>query len=259
VRVFQDVYRPASVPLTHALACRGAGLVAPTSARLTGRSLATVLGVPLLRGSDPVEMVAPLPDAATGVRGICVRAASRGPLGSAAWHGVPITSPERMAFDLAARHDLETAVGHLDAAARERLIDLDALAPWLQERHDDDVVAVRAACALADARAGSPPESVCRVRLVRAGFSVVPQHRVCLGHRFIARVDLALVDLRIAIEYDGRWHGALVSQLDDDRRRLNALRDAGWIVVHVTAATLAEGGALEDAVHRAVRQRLAAA
>ena len=259
VRIFHDVYRPASVPMTHALACRGAGLIAPASARLTGRSLATVRGLSLLKGSDPVEMVAPLPDAATGVRGLRVRAASRGPLGSGTWRGVPVTSRERMAFDLAARHDLETAVSHLDAAAGKGLVDLGAFASWLKDRHDDDVVAVREACALADARAASPPESVCRVRLHRAGLPVVPQHQVHAGARLVARVDLALVELRIAIEYDGRWHGALVSQLDDDRRRLNALRDAGWIVVHVTAATLADRGALEDAVHRAVRQRLRAA
>ena len=195
----------------------------------------------------------------SAVRGAPHPHSRRGPLGSGTWCGVPVTSRERMAFDLVARHGVEAGASHLDAAARQGSVDLPALASWLEGRHDDDVVAAREACALADPRAESPPESVCRVRLLRAGFAVVPQHRVCAGQRFVARVDLALVDRRIAIEHDGRWHGALAAQLDEDRRRLNALREAGWIVVHVTAATLAERGALEDAVHRAVRQRSAVA
>ena len=255
VRVLQDVYRPVHVPLTHPLKCRAAGLVAPSGSRLTGRSLATVLDVPLLGPADDVEMVGPAAAAGDGVRGIRLRAASRGPLGSAAWRGVPITTPERLAYDLAARFDLETAVSHLDAVARAGLVDLDALAVWLRDRHDDDVCRVREACALADPRAESPPESVCRVRLVRAGFDVVPQHRVRDHRGVVARVDLALLQLRIAIEYEGAWHAALADQLHKDRQRLNRLREAGWLVVYATAETLRERGALVDAVRRAVAQR----
>jgi len=255
-RVLHDVYRPAHVPLTHSLKCRAASLVAPTDARLTGRSLATVLGVPLLGPSDDVEMVGPAGAAGAGVRGIRLRAASRGPLGSATWQDVPITTPERLAYDLAARFDLETAVGHLDAVARAGLIDLDALAGWLLDRHDDDVCRVREACALADPRAESPPESVCRVRLVRAGLDVVPQHRVRDHRGVVARVDLALLELRIAIEYEGAWHAAVADQLHKDRQRLNRLREAGWLVVYVTAETLRERGALVDAVRRAIAQRM---
>jgi very-short-patch-repair endonuclease len=43
---------------------------------------------------------------------------------------------------------------------------------------------------------------------------------------FVARVDLAFPDRRVAIEYDGPWHGE-PGQLARDRRRLNALVTAG--------------------------------
>ncbi|HEX6681430.1 MAG TPA: hypothetical protein VF062_01450, partial [Candidatus Limnocylindrales bacterium] len=46
--------------------------------------------------------------------------------------------------------------------------------------------------------------------------------------------DLALPELKIAVEYDGRWH-ASASQLERDRHRLNRLLGAEWVVFHVTA------------------------
>lgn len=54
---------------------------------------------------------------------------------------------------------------------------------------------------------------------------------------FLARVDLAWPDRRVALEYDGVWHADAV-QLRADRRRLNRLTAAGWIILHVTADRL---------------------
>ncbi len=127
-RLFNDVYSPRHVPPDHRLDCRGAALVLPAAARLTGRSLATVLGTPLRAAGDDVEVVVPQPLRRQGPRGVLVRGASRGPLGAAAWRGVAVTTRERMAFDLAARHPIELAVGHLDAVARARLVDVERAA-----------------------------------------------------------------------------------------------------------------------------------
>jgi very-short-patch-repair endonuclease len=55
--------------------------------------------------------------------------------------------------------------------------------------------------------------------------------------RFVARVDFAWPDLKLAVEYDGLWH-AEPGQFARDRRRLNLLREAGWRVVFVTAADM---------------------
>ena len=75
--------------------------------------------------------------------------------------------------------------------------------------------------------------------LALAGLVAVPQYTVRdRDGRFVARVDLAFPEHRVAVEYDdGAWHGA-PGQLTRDRRRLNALVAAGWIVLHVTAADL---------------------
>ncbi|WP_100499499.1 endonuclease domain-containing protein [Geodermatophilus chilensis] len=100
---------------------------------------------------------------------------------------------------------------------------------------------------LADGRAESPQESRLRVLLGLAGLLAVPQYTVRdRDGRFVARVDLAFPEQRVAVEYDGAWHGA-PGQLTRDRRRLNALVAAGWTVLHVTAADLRQP---EDLVAR---------
>jgi very-short-patch-repair endonuclease len=53
--------------------------------------------------------------------------------------------------------------------------------------------------------------------------------------QFVARVDLA--GRKVAVEYEGVWHGQS-QQVARDRRRLNDLSAAGWTIVFVTAADL---------------------
>jgi very-short-patch-repair endonuclease len=65
----------------------------------------------------------------------------------------------------------------------------------------------------------------------------VAQYRVLVNGRFLARVDFAWPELKVAVEYDGLWH-AEPGQFARDRRRLNLLREAGWRVVFVTAADM---------------------
>ena len=55
---------------------------------------------------------------------------------------------------------------------------------------------------------------------------------------FIARVDLAWPELKIAVEYDGVWHVGSARQMNYDRRRLNRLISEGWFVLFVTAPRL---------------------
>jgi very-short-patch-repair endonuclease len=55
--------------------------------------------------------------------------------------------------------------------------------------------------------------------------------------RFVARVDFAWPEQKVALEYDGLWH-AEAGRFAKDRQRLNRLQAAGWRVVFVTAADL---------------------
>jgi G:T-mismatch repair DNA endonuclease (very short patch repair protein) len=91
---------------------------------------------------------------------------------------------------------------------------------------------------LADGLAESPQESRLRLLLHRAGLPApIAQFRIFDDGGFLARVDFAYPELRLAIEYDGLWH-AEPGQFAKDRRRLNRLSAAGWRVIFVTAADL---------------------
>lgn len=255
-RVMQGVYRPVWVPLTHKLKCQAACLVLPERAVVTGVSAASVLGVRLAAPDDEVTVA--LPEGLTVPRraGIRLRRVRDQRPGGRVLDGVRLADARRLAFDAAAGLGLAEATAALDAMVRHGLVDLEELRLWLGACHDNHVRWVRRAAALVDARAESRPESLTRMHLVEAGFAVVPQHRVVVGSRVVARVDLALPDLKIAIEYDGRWHeDGTQRALDNDR--LAALRAGGWTVIIVTAELLRDPRRLVAAVAAAVAERQA--
>lgn len=85
----------------------------------------------------------------------------------------------------------------------------------------------------------SPAESQTRLLIVRAG---LPEPRTCCEVAVFGRVfhsDLGYPELQIAIEYEGEYHfsGGL-EQARKDSARHEAMRDAGWTVLIVTAIDL---------------------
>lgn len=105
-RVLRGVYTPPGVRLTHEVKCRAAGLVLDDGAQITGRSAATIRGVPLARYEDPVEVVVPDQSQQERYGGILFRHVTAPLDGGAVWEGCHLASPSRMAFDLAARNPL---------------------------------------------------------------------------------------------------------------------------------------------------------
>jgi very-short-patch-repair endonuclease len=253
-RVLHGVYRPAWVPLTHLMQCQAACLVLPDSAAITGVSAATVLGVPLARAGDPVVAVIAEQLKAAKRAGVRVRTSQRPVRIGRALDGVRLAEANRLAFDAVAGQPLPDAVARLDALVRAGVVDLERFCEWLGSHRLHHVRGARAAAALVDARAESLPESRTRVILHGAGIRTVPQHRVTVDGRVIARVDLAIPELRIAIEYDGRWHED-EHQRGLDNERLAALRAAGWTVVVVTAEMLRRPQLLLAAVRGAIAER----
>jgi len=155
--------------------------------------------------------------------------------------GVRVTTPVRTCWDLAQWLDLVEAVVVIDLLIRRRLVTAADLEAYATRRggHRGWRRLLRAAT-LADPGAESPQESRLRVRLVLAGVPApVTQYVIERGGRFLARVDLAWPEQKVAVEYDGLWHAA-DDQLHRDRQRLNRLLGADWIVLHVTAKRLRE-------------------
>ncbi len=255
VRLFRDVYLPAGMPVTHEIRCQGAALVLPGEAVVTGRSAATLRGVVLARPWDPVELVAPLRSRIARRQGLDVRRTDLEATEWEEWHGIGLATPERTALDVLLDRSLPDAVADLDVLLRSGLVERDTMQAALAPRHDRGIVRARQAVGLADPRAESLPESKVRVWLRLAGLMPEPQYRVCDGHGGqVAIVDLAFPEARLAVEYDGRWHGEWL-QVGPDRERLNRLHAAGWEVVFVTAEMLRAPRRMVQTVRAALSAR----
>ena len=228
-RLFRGVYADAELPVTHNVAIAGASLIVPASAAFSGRSAAYLLGVEsLVDETTPVEEIVAEHDRFGRVAGLRIR---RTRLPDSDVHSVrrySCTTPTRTALDLACREELPESVVALDLLLRHSLVLADdmveaarALPPGRGTRR------ARTAVALADERAESPQESRLRVLLRTSGLAPVPQYVIRDAEgRFVARVDLAFPHQRVAIEYDGAWHGE-PGQLARDRRRCRPVAGAG--------------------------------
>jgi hypothetical protein len=146
-----------------------------------------------------------------------------------------VTTALRTAFDCARWLPLVEAVVVVDAMAHAQLIDLAELEPFARNhpRVRGLWQAVRVAL-LADSLAESPMETRLRLVLVFAGLPrAVSQYEVfdAVGV-FVARLDLAYVAEKVAVEYDGADHWE--QRRHDDRRR-DRLRSLGWTVLVYSA------------------------
>lgn len=158
--------------------------------------------------------------------------------------GVPVTTGDRTAFDLARRLPLHQAVVgldrllHLGVATREGVVSVMS-----SSRRWRGIAAARRSLRLADEGSESPQESLLRLAWIAAGFPVPRANRVVrdLDGRFVARVDLVDGDAGVVGEYDGAVH-ADAARRSDDARRQEGLDSLGLVVVRATAVDLLPGG-----------------
>lgn len=151
--------------------------------------------------------------------------------------GVPCTSAERTAVDLARRVGRLDALAVLDAALRSGRCTTGSLTAEV-DRHAGrrGVVQARELVPLADARAESPMESRLRLRVLDGGLPG-PELQWRLPESGVQRyrLDLAWPGRRVGAEYDGAPAHLLRSQLRHDRERHNWLTGrAGWRLLYFT-------------------------
>jgi very-short-patch-repair endonuclease len=247
-RLYRGIYADACLPDSHGVRIAGAALLVPSSAAFAGRSAAYLFGAKtLVHAETPVEVVVPAVARFGPVAGLRIRVA---PLGGDEVRTVGrhlCTVPLRTALDIARLEAVPESVVALDVMLARGLVRASDLAEAVSVLPPGrGTRRARTAVELSDGRA----ESRLRVLLRLAGLTPQPQYVVRdSGGLRIARVDLAFPEQRVAIEYDGAWHGA-AGQLAKDRRRLNALVQAGWKVLHLTAADMHDPAAVVAAVRR---------
>ena len=125
---------------------------------------------------------------------------------------------------------------HTDAVTRDDLeAAFDAVSSWPRSSR------MRCALAWADPQAESLGESVTRMHLLAAGWSVCSQ-KVIVDERgeFVARVDLGIEETSVLIEFDGKvkYTDGGPDALFREKKREDRLRALGYVVVRVTWADL---------------------
>jgi len=237
-RVVQGVYADPSLPFDHRLRCRGVALLLPPGFAIGGHSAAAWYGAPFAGALDPVTVIGPADGDWKGPRGVRVHRSQVAIDVLVDADYVPVTTALRTTWDVAALESLGTSVAAIDARVRAGAVHPDELtAMRLSGVGRWGVAKVRRAFQLVDPRAESPPESRVRVALVISGLNPVPQYDVFGGGEWLARVDLAFPEAKIAIEYEGAYHFE-DGQIVRDDARYARLQAAGWTVIRVSAADL---------------------
>lgn len=160
--------------------------------------------------------------------------------------GIPCTRPGRTMVDCAGQLTFAALCDAVDGAVCRELTDVGRIRAAAQRasRRPGRRGGATLRRALLVWSPGALPGSVAEVRLLRRLTALglpEPQRQFDIrdpSGGFVARVDLAWPDRRVAVEYDGqRWHGP--RRWGDDRRREERLRALGWRVERVVKTDLA--------------------
>lgn len=235
--VQRGVYLAAGAPLTWHASLSAACLAVEGFA--SHRSAAALLGV---RGHrpGPLEVTTRRPRHGR-LPGVVVHRLCDAPLATIRMiDEIPTSAPSRLAVDLGAvlpAGAVESAIQDL-VGRHELTWDEVAVAVMRHSRQGRDGVGV--ARRLVERRmdrlvGDSPLETLLLVALADAGFPT-PQVQVEVfdGDRFVARIDVAWPDRRVAVEADSHAFHGNAEAFEADRVKRNRLRALGWIVHEVT-------------------------
>ncbi len=152
--------------------------------------------------------------------------------------GLPVTTPERTAFDIGRCGGLSRAVVRLDAlAAATDFKVTDVLELAAAHRHTRGLRQLETALDLVDGGAQSPKESWLRLLLINAGFPKPRTQIPVLSPDGLPRyfLDMGWEDVMLAVEYDGEQHWTDPVQYARDVDRQEYVAKVGWTVIRVVA------------------------
>ncbi|WP_149361136.1 hypothetical protein [Lolliginicoccus suaedae] len=252
-RLLPGVYLDPAAPVTALAKAHAAWLWADGACVLSGLSAAAAHGTRWLPSDAPAEVAV---DRIVRVRGLVAHRDRIHPCHITERLGMQVTSPARTAFDLARRHETESAIQHIDALCRATDLapaNLLGLASTL--RATPGAARLRALAGLVDPGAESPRETELRLLLLRAGLPrAVTQYVVRDARgRFIGRTDLAWPRWKVAVEYEGSHHFTDPEQARRDAERGNRLLRAGWRVVRITGPMMRRPDLVVEEVRAALR------
>ena len=253
--VFREVWVPADVPDDRDCRLAAAKLVTPPHAVLRELTAAWIYGADVRQVGDLDVHVGYPPNRRRrqrpGVR-VCQEALTPNDI----WlvGGSAVTSPVRTSFDCLRLLPDPMGLVVADALTHLGRTSIEEIASYFagQRRLRNLRIGERLVPDIEPA-SESPRETRTRVRIVRSGLPRPVAQFVVRDFAgvFVARLDFAYPEAKVAIEYDGAWHWE--HHLDDERRRAR-LRELGWTVIVITARDLYGDewlGRLARALHKA--------
>jgi very-short-patch-repair endonuclease len=177
---------------------------------------------------------------------------------------IPVTSSGRTLLDLGAVYGDRTVERALEAALRRNLLTVSQLDGFLGRlgRSGRNGAGVLRRVLAARRPGAAPTDSDMETRVLqllrRHGLPPpATQFEVRDGPAFVARVDFAYPELKIAIEYDSYQEHLGAIALVNDAGRRNALAALGWAMLVATASDVRSGGRVLVAQLRATRSQRA--
>ena len=162
---------------------------------------------------------------------------------------IPVTTAERTLFDLGAVCSPLVVLMAFDKARRTGLVTYESTQATLRRLAKPGRPGVRTLRLILAWRdpAQAPPESEMETLMLdvirRHGLPApVPQFEIYENGRFVARVDAAYPEARIAIEYQSYQEHDEPRPIVRDSRRRNRIKRARWSVIDVTHPELRDGG-----------------
>lgn len=249
-RLYDDVYIAAGAPLTWKGSILAACWAGGFRAAASHRSAAALWALAGARKSI-IEITCPRWRRAQHAGLVVHETTTLDALDLMVVDDIPVTTPERTLLDLGAVCHESVVEMALDKAENHGLVtrsSVQATLDRLAKRGRRGAGTLRRLLARHVQRRG-PPESEMETMLIRClrrnGWpEPVPQHVIRKAGAFVARVDAAYPQWRIAIEYQSDKHhsGDRASERDNDRR-LRVIA-AKWFPVEATLPDVRNGGAL---------------
>ncbi len=238
-RLSRDTYLPRASADDAASRVAAVLLTAPPSAVASHSTAAELWGleIPLQRPDARVHLTVDPGSAIRARADRCVHRTARVPGDVTSRRGQPLTTPQRTWRDLAGVLQPPALLAVTDQLL-VRLCSQQDLSDALDRRPGGrGAKRARDVLPLADARAGSPMESVLRWLLHEAGLPApVLQYRIVdAAGRVVAVVDMAWPERRLVVEFDGDVHRER-DVFVRDLRRQNGLVLTDWSVLRYTSA-----------------------
>jgi len=171
--------------------------------------------------------------------------------------GIPVTTPERTLVDIATKVGLVQLVQACEWMIHRGHTTAERIAVFAVSSHLDGVRRLRRVLGHVRTGAESPMETLVRLMIVFARLPEPACNMVIVDAvgRFVARGDLVYAELKVLIEYDGWHHERDARQRQRDLVRREQLEAAGWRVIVITIADLADNRTVIHRIHRALVDR----